>query len=242
MKGILLAGGAGTRLDPLTRVTNKHLLPVYDEPMIFKSIKTLKESGIADIQMVIGGNGVGDIVKICGSGASWDVNLSYVHQDKPTGIADALRLTSGFADSESVVVLLADNVFEDSFEREVAQFGKSPDICHLFIKKVSSPERFGVVEFDEKGQVTSIEEKPDKPKSSYAVTGLYFYPSDVYEVIEWVEKEIGYSARGELEISDANQYYVSQGRARVAKVKGFWSDAGTFPSLYHASSFVAKNS
>jgi glucose-1-phosphate thymidylyltransferase len=240
LKGIILAGGSGTRLDPLTRVTNKHLLPVYDEPMIFKPLHTLIESGIMEIQMVIGGNGVGDIVKICGSGSAWGVRLSYVHQDKPGGIAEALSLTRQFAAGQPVVVILGDNVFEDSIAEYVKQFEKDSKNCHLFLTPSDEPHRFGVAEVTKDGKVIGIEEKPKVPKSNKVVTGLYFYPSDIYETVEWVKTNIGYSARGELEITDVNNRYIKTNRCVAHTVKGFWSDAGTFPTLLKAADFIAQ--
>ncbi|MBN2230612.1 MAG: NTP transferase domain-containing protein [Candidatus Thorarchaeota archaeon] len=240
MKGIILAGGSGSRLDPLTRVTNKHLLPVYDRPMIFNPINTLAEAGIQDIQMVIGGNGVGDIVKICGSGSDFGLTLSYVHQDKPGGIAQALKYTKRFANGEPIVVILGDNIFEDNIKKYVEDFQKNPDMCNLFLTENDQPERFGVAELDANGSVISIEEKPKKPKSNYIVTGLYFYPSNIYDAIGWVEENIGYSWRNELEITDVNNYYIQRNQCRAHKLKGFWSDTGTFPTLLRAANFLAR--
>jgi glucose-1-phosphate thymidylyltransferase len=240
VKGIILAGGSGTRLHPLTQVTNKHLLPVYDEPMIFKPLRTLAEAGITEVQMVIGGNGVGDIVKICGSGLQMGVTLSYTHQDSPGGIAEALRLTRKYAKGEPVVVILGDNIFEANIGRYVRAFEDSPDICQLFITRSDQPERFGVAEVSEDGTVLGIEEKPKKPKSNFIVTGLYFYPPDIYDVIDWVETNIGYSKRKELEITDVNNYYIKEGRCKANTLEGFWSDAGTFPTLLRAATFIAK--
>ncbi len=240
MKGIILAGGSGSRLDPLTRVTNKHLLPVYDEPMIFHPIKTLAATGIRDIQMVIGGNGVGDIVKICGSGSEFGINLSYAHQDRPGGIAQALSNTRIFAGGEPVVVILGDNIFGDNINEYVEAFRKDPNTCRIFLTENEQPERFGVAEVDANGTVIEIEEKPKKPKSNTVVTGLYFYPSDIYEAIDWVEENIGFSARNELEITDVNNYYISRGRCKAHLLKGFWSDAGTFPTLLRAANFIAR--
>ena len=163
MKGIILAGGSGTRLDPLTRVTNKHLLPVYDEPMIFHPIKTLAAAGIHEIQMVIGGNGVGNIVKICGSGSEFGISLSYTHQDEPGGIAQALGYTEAFAKGNPIVVILGDNIFEDSIKEYVEIFQGNSDSCHIFLTESDQPERFGVAEVDKDGSVLGIVEKPKKP-------------------------------------------------------------------------------
>ncbi|NHI90199.1 MAG: spore coat protein [Candidatus Thorarchaeota archaeon] len=240
MKGIVLAGGSGTRLSPLTLVTNKHLLPVYDEPMIFKPLKMLVNIGITEIQMVIGGNGVGDIVKICGSGSSMGARLSYVHQDRPGGIAEALKLTKDFSAGEPVVVILGDNIFENDISPYLEIFEKDIDTCRLFLTESEEPHRFGVAELAPDGSVIGIEEKPKQPKSNKVVTGLYFYPADIYDVIDWVQKNVGYSGRNELEITDVNNYYVRNKRCKAHVLDGFWSDAGTFPTLLRSANFIAQ--
>lgn len=239
MKGVILAGGIGTRLSPLTKVTNKHLLPVYDEPMIFKVIKTLTNSGITDITIVLGGESVGDFIRLLGDGSEFGSNFTYVYQQKAGGIAEALYLTKEIIKGNKIAVLLGDNIFEESFSAEVKEFENADDYeCFLFLKEVPDPKRFGVAEVDEKGNIINIEEKPIKPKSNFCVTGLYFFNEEIFDVIEQVIKDIGYSARGELEITDVNNYYVNLGRTKSKIIKGFWSDAGTFATLLRCSIFM----
>jgi len=216
MKGIILAGGTGSRMAPLTLVTNKHLLPVYDEPMLYKVIHTLINAGIKEIQIVLGGNSVGDIVRLIGSGKDFgdDVKVTYVYQDRPGGIAEALSLTENFAGDSKIAVILGDNIFEENFSRWVVEFEKDyTHECYLFLKEVPDPMRFGVAELDG-NRIVRIQEKPKDPKSNWAVTGMYFYKGNVYDIIRQVLDRIGYSNRGELEISDVNQMYVNRGTAR----------------------------
>lgn len=244
MKGVILAGGTGSRLSPLTDVTNKHLLPVYDEPMLYKVIHTMVDSGIKEIQIVLGGNSVGDIVRLIGSGKDFgeDVKISYVYQDRAGGIAEALSLNEHFVDGEKVAVILGDNIFEDDFKEYVDEFRN--DYTHesyLFLKEVQDPERFGVAEVED-GKVIDIEEKPDDPKSNYAVTGLYFYHGNVFDIIKQVIDEIGYSDRGELEITDVNNMYINRGTVKPIFVDGFWSDAGKFETLIKCANFVKGKS
>ncbi|MEJ2249400.1 MAG: sugar phosphate nucleotidyltransferase [Candidatus Lokiarchaeota archaeon] len=239
MKGIILAGGTGTRLSPLTKVTNKHLLPVYNEPMIYKVIKTLVESGIEDITIVLGGESVGDFVRLLGDGSEFKAHFSYVYQQQAGGIAEAIYLTKKINESNKVAVILGDNIFEDSFKKEISEFEESKEYqCNLFLKKVPDPERFGVAELHDDGSIISIEEKPEKPKTNYAVTGFYLYNEDIYDIIEYVIDEIGYSNRGELEITDVNNYFIHNYKTKPIFVKGFWSDAGTFETLMKSSSFI----
>lgn len=240
MKGILLAGGTGSRLLPLTRVTNKHLLPVYDEPMVFKPLKTLRESGVKDIVIVLGGESVGDFVRLLGSGNELGVNLSYVYQDGAGGIAEALSLTRDIVEGHKVAVILGDNIFEDTFTGELETFMKDKKHgCYLFLKKVNNPSRFGVATVDETGRITNLVEKPSNPNSNLAVTGLYFYDETIFEKIDKVVETVGYSNRGELEITDVNNLYVNEGRCKAMLLKSFWSDAGTFKTLLHSSNFIA---
>lgn len=240
MKGIILAGGNGSRLSPLTDVTNKHLLPVYDEPMLYKVIHTMVNSGITNIQIVLGGDSVGDIVRLIGDGSQFGANVSYVYQEGAGGIAEAISLTEDFVDGEKVAIILGDNIFEDDFEEYVKEFEDDySNECYLFLKEVDDPERFGVAELDGE-KVINIEEKPDEPKSNYAVTGLYFYNGNVYDIIKHVEDEIGYSDRGELEITDVNNMYIQRGSAKAVKVDGFWSDAGKFDTLMRSANFIQK--
>ena len=227
---------------PLTRVTNKHLLPVYNEPMIFKVIKTLTTSGIEDITIVLGGESVGDFVRLLGDGSEFGVNLSYVYQQKAGGIAEALYLTRKIVRGHKVAVILGDNIFEDSFQSEIQEFETSNSFqSYLFLKEVKDPERFGVAELNEDNIIKNIEEKPQKPKSNYAVTGFYLYDEKVFDVIECIIQEIGYSKRGELEITDVNNYYIKNYKTNVKIVDGFWSDAGTFDTLIKSSNFIYSN-
>lgn len=242
MKGIILAGGIGTRLSPLTKVTNKHLLPVYNEPMIYKVIKTLTNSGIKDITIVLGGESVGDFIRLLGDGKQFGSSFTYVYQEKAGGIAEALYLTKEIVKGHKIAVILGDNIFEDTFSDEVNDFEHNDDSdCKLFLKEVPDPERFGVAEIDGKGRIINIVEKPKNPKTNLCVTGLYFYDDKIFEIIEKVIKEIGYSDRGELEITDVNNYYVKNCRTSSKIVKNFWSDAGTFATLLKCSNFVRKS-
>lgn len=239
MKGVILAGGFGTRLIPLTKVTNKHLLPVYNEPMIYKIIKTLTGSGINQITIVLGGESVGDFVRLLSNGEEFNAKFTYVYQKGAGGIAEALSLTKEIVGNSSVAVLLGDNIFEDTFAEYVKQFEEdSKNECYLFLKDVEDPKRFGVADIDVQGNIIEIVEKPEHPKSNYVVTGLYFYTSSVFDIIEKIKNTIGYSKRGELEITDVNNFYIKHGKCRAIFVKGFWSDAGTFETLLKASNFV----
>ncbi|MFO7796131.1 MAG: sugar phosphate nucleotidyltransferase [Promethearchaeia archaeon] len=242
MKGIILAGGTGSRLAPLTKVTNKHLLPVYNEPMIYKVIKTLTNSGIEDITIVLGGESVGEFVRLLGDGTEFGAHFNYVYQQQAGGIAEALYLTKKIVRGHKVAVILGDNIFEDIFQNAVQSFEKENKYdCYLFLKKVQDPERFGVAELDEKGKIVEIQEKPDKPKTDLCVTGLYFYNQEIFSVIEHVIDKIGYSERGELEITDVNNFYVKERNTKAIIVDGFWSDAGTFKTLFHCTEFISRN-
>ncbi|HII30230.1 spore coat protein [Candidatus Woesearchaeota archaeon CG08_land_8_20_14_0_20_47_9] len=233
MKGVLLAGGTGSRLRPVTRVTNKHLLPVYNKPMIYYPLQTLIDCGIKDIMIVSGREHAGHFLSLLGSGKEFGVRLVYEIQDEAGGIAQALGLAEDFADGGRVAVILGDNVFEDNFRADVDEFEGGSAGAKIFLKEVPDPERFGVAEL--KGdRVVGIEEKPKAPKTSYAVTGLYLYDNRVFDVI----KSLKPSSRGELEITDVNNAYINKRGMAFAFVKGFWSDAGTFESLFRASSLV----
>lgn len=239
IKGVILAGGTGSRLSPLTKVTNKHLLPVYDEPMIYKVIKTLTNSGIEDISIVLGGESVGDFVRLLGDGSEFNASFNYVYQQKAGGIAEALYLTKKIVEGNKVAVILGDNIFENTFKSEIKAFEESNEYqCCLFLKKVEDPERFGVAELNGDNNIKSIEEKPKIPKSNYAVTGLYLYDENIFKVINYVIDKIGYSERGELEITDVNNYYVKNYKTKAVIVDGFWSDAGTFETLIKSSNFL----
>lgn len=235
MKGVVLAGGEGKRLHPLTAVTNKHLLPVFDRPMILHPIEALKSLGINEICLVTGGENIGDFMKFLGSGASFDVNLTYKIQDGPLGIAHAILQAEDFFDKEKVVVILGDNIFE---KVETPPEATEDDNAYIFIKEVKNPQRFGVPAFGDDGNIVAIEEKPENPKSNYAVVGLYIYPPDVFEFIKTLKP----SGRGELEITDVNNWYIQQKKLKAIKLDGFWSDAGTFESLFRAALLRAKQS
>ncbi len=239
IKGVILAGGTGSRLSPLTKVTNKHLLPVYDEPMIYKVVRTLTNSGIKDITIVLGGESVGDFVKLLGDGAEFEATFNYVYQQKAGGIAEAIYLTKNIVEGNKIAIILGDNIFENVFKSEVRIFENSNEYqCNLFLKLVNDPERFGVAELNENNIIQTIKEKPKIPKSNYAVTGLYLYNEKIFDIIEYVTDKIGYSKRGELEITDVNNYYVKNFKTKVIKVDGFWSDAGTFDTLIKSSNFI----
>jgi glucose-1-phosphate thymidylyltransferase len=229
----------GSRLSPLTNVTNKHLLPVYNEPMIYKVIKTLTHSGIKDITIVLGGESVGEVVRLLGDGSEFNARFNYVYQQKAGGIAEAIYLTKKIVENHKIAVILGDNIFENSFKEEIEEFEKS-DIhqCCLFLKKVDDPKRFGVAELYKDQTIKSIEEKPEEPKTNNAVTGLYLYDRNIFDVIEYVIDEIGYSDRGELEITDVNNYYIKHYKTKAVFIKGFWSDAGTFDTLMKSSNFI----
>lgn len=230
MKGIILAGGTGSRLYPLTKVTNKHLLPVYDKPMIYYPLQTLVNAGIEDIMIISGRGHAGHFLELLGSGSEFGVHLTYEIQEEAGGIAQALGLAEDFADNESVAVILGDNIFQDNVRDEVWSFKSG---AKIFLKEVPDSNRFGVAEI--KGErIISIEEKPAAPKSNLAVTGLYIYDTEVFDVIHTLKP----SARGELEITDVNNEYISMGKMSYSVLSGFWSDAGTFESLFRASELV----
>lgn len=235
MKGVVLAGGLGTRLRPLTLVTNKHLLPVYHKPMILYPLETLKNSGIKEIMVVCGREHMGHFINFLGSGKDYGVKLSYAVQDKDNaGIADALSHAEDFAAGESLAVILGDNIFENHFFESVSNFKKG---AMIFLKEVDDPHRFGVPVFDESNsKIIKIEEKPQNPKSNYAQTGFYIVDSGVFALI----KELKPSERGELEMTDLINKYLSRGELGHAVINGKWLDAGTIESLLEASNQIAK--
>ena len=236
MKGVILAGGLGTRLDPLTRVTNKHLLPVYDRPMIFYPIQALINAGIRDILLVTGGTYAGDFLKLLGNGRAFGLqHLNYTYQEGEGGIAQALSLAEHFADRQKICVVLGDNIIERNICRAVQRFERQPAGGKILLKRVPDPHRFGVPVL-RNGRVSRIEEKPRRPKSSYAVTGIYLYDAQVFDIV----KTLRPSARGELEITDVNNAYIAKGQLTYEILRGWWSDAGTFESLHHASNLVAR--
>lgn len=235
MKGVILAGGTGSRLEPCTKVTNKHLLPVYNKPMIYYPLYTLINAGIPEILIVSGPEHSGHILNLLGSGKKFNAKLTYEIQDLPLGIANALSLAEDFADKEPLAVILGDNVFQDSVKKYAEEFDKNPHGAAIFLKKVSDPERFGVPVF-KNNKIIRIEEKPIRPKSSYAITGLYFYDNGVFDII----RKLKPSKRSEYEISDVNNAYLINGKLNYFIMKGFWSDAGTFQSLFKASKLVKE--
>ena len=237
MKGVILAGGLGSRLMPCTKVTNKHLLPVYNKPMIYYPLNTLVKGGLEDIMIVTGGNNAGDFLRLLGNGSEFGLkDISYTYQEGEGGIADALKLAENFVDEEKVIVMLGDNMIKDDISGAIKEFEKQPKGAKIFLKEVSDPERFGVAEIKD-GKVINIEEKPKNPKSNYAVIGLYMYDSDVFEITRTLKP----SNRGELEITDVNNEYIRRGAMTYSIIDGWWTDAGTFESLYRASKLVAED-
>lgn len=236
MKGVILAGGLGSRLHPLTKITNKHLLPVYDQPMIYYPVRTLINAGIEDIMIVTGGNSAGDFLKLLGNGKDFGLkHLNYTYQEGEGGIADALSLVEHFADDESICVVLGDNLIERNILESANQYREQGKGAKILLKRVHDPQRFGVPELYGE-RVVRIEEKPVDPKSDLAVIGIYFYDSTVFEVI----KTLVPSDRGELEITDVNNHYIERNEMTWNELDGWWTDAGTFSSLLHASNLVAE--
>jgi glucose-1-phosphate thymidylyltransferase len=236
MKGVILAGGLGRRLWPLTKITNKHLLPVFDKPMIYYPIECLVNAGIRDVLLVTGGNDAGDFLRLLGNGKEFGLKeLHYTYQAGEGGIADALRLAEDFADGDKIVVVLGDNIIERDIRRGVANFYSQPRGARVFLKEVPDPERFGVALFDD-GRITQIVEKPPVPESAYAVVGIYMYDEQVFEFISSLKP----SARGELEITDVNSFYLEQGTLEYEILDGWWTDAGTFESLLKAANLAAS--
>ena len=236
MKGIVLAGGTGSRLFPLTKITNKHLLPIYDKPMIYYPIQTLVDAGIRDILLVTGGRNSGDFLRLLANGKEFGLqHLNYAYQEGEGGIADALALAEHFADGDPICVILGDNILEGSIAEAVKAFEKQKTGARILLKEVPDAERFGVAEMKD-GKILSIEEKPKQPKSNYAVTGIYMYDGSVFEKV----KHLVPSGRGELEITDVNNAYIKDGTMTFSHVEGWWTDAGTFESLLRATNLVAQ--
>lgn len=236
MRGVILAGGLGTRLKPLTTVTNKHLLPVYDRPMIYYPIQCLVNAGVRDILLVTGGSSAGDFLRLLGNGKAFGLDhLNYTYQEGEGGIADALRLARYFAGGERIVVVLGDNVIEGNIRASVAAFRRQPRGARILVKEVPDPQRFGVPVFEGE-RIVAVEEKPRAPKSRYAVTGIYMYDPEVFSIIETLEP----SARGELEITDVNNAYIRRGTLDWDVLDGWWTDAGTFDSLLRANMLVKE--
>ena len=236
MKGVVLAGGTGSRLNPLTRVTNKHLLPIYDKPMVYYPIQTLVNAGIHEILLVTGGKNAGDFLRLLGNGRDFGLkHLNYTYQDGEGGIADALALAEHFADGDSICVILGDNIIENNVSQAVANFQKQGEGAKILLKEVTDAQRFGVAEV-RADRVVGIEEKPKHPKSNYAVIGIYLYDQTVFRKIRRLKP----SGRGELEITDVNNFYLEEGKLTYEILEGWWTDAGTFESLLRANTLVAE--
>jgi glucose-1-phosphate thymidylyltransferase len=236
MKGIVLAGGTGSRLFPLTKITNKHLLPIYDRPMIYYPIQTLVDAGIRDILIVTGGRNSGDFLRLLANGKQFGLeHINYTYQEGEGGIADALALAKHFADGQKTCVILGDNIIEGNIRKAVEQFTAQAEGAHILLKEVPDAERFGVAEVAG-GKIVGIEEKPQRPKSNYAVTGIYMYDPTVFEKIRTLVP----SNRGDLEITDVNNAYIADGAMSFSYLDGWWTDAGTFDSLLRAANLVAQ--
>ena len=236
MKGIVLAGGLGSRMYPLTKVTNKHLLPIYHKPMIYYPIETLVEAGIREILIVTGGKNAGEFLRLLGNGKEFGLkHINYTYQEGEGGIAAALALAEFFADSEPVCVILGDNIIEGSIAAYVENFKKQGTGSRILLKEVDDPQRFGVAKI-EGDRIVRIDEKPQVPASKYAVTGIYMYDGEVFNIVKGLKP----SARGELEITDVNNYYIRNSKLEFDVLEGWWTDAGTFESLLRASNLVAQ--
>ncbi|HON39450.1 MAG: sugar phosphate nucleotidyltransferase [Desulfomonilia bacterium] len=236
MRGVVLAGGLGTRLHPLTKVTNKHLLPIYNKPMIYYPIEALTNAGIKEIMVVTGGNNAGDFLRLLGNGKDFGLSrIHYAYQEGEGGIAEALGLTESFAEGRPICVVLGDNIIEKNIIQAVDAFRRQGEGARILLKEVSDPERFGVPVF-EGDRIIGIEEKPKNPKSSYAVIGIYMYDSRVFDIIHGLSP----SERGELEITDVNNDYIRAGTMKWSVLDGWWTDAGTIESLLKAGNLVAK--
>ena len=237
MKGIILAGGLGTRLAPLTKITNKHLLPVYDKPMIFYPIQTLVDAGVRDLLIVTGGTNAGDFLRLLGNGSAFDLpHVNYTYQEGEGGIADALRLAEHFAEGQKIVVMLGDNVIEKDIRRGVAAFRRQKRGARIYLKEVANPQEYGVAELRGK-RVARIVEKPKRPKSNLAVIGIYMYDASVFDIIGKLKP----SGRGELEITDVNNAYISRGQLEYNVLDGWWADAGGSPQkLLETSIRIAR--
>jgi glucose-1-phosphate thymidylyltransferase len=239
VKGVILAGGTGTRLYPLTRITNKHLLPIYDRPMVTYAIETLVRAGVTELMLVTGGTHAGEFLRLLGNGHEYGIHrLLYAYQERPGGIAEALGLTERFVDGDRVVVMLADNVVERTLRPAVANFAAQESGARIVLARIDDPAHLahlGVPELDGGGRVVRIHEKPDRPPSGYAVTGIYFYDADVFKVIPTLQP----SGRGELEITDVNNWYVERRAMQYDVLEGFWGDAGeSIDAYYEVNDFV----
>jgi len=238
MKGVVLAGGLGSRLMPLTKITNKHLLPVYNQPMVYYPIQTLVRAGIDEIVLVTGGHYAGDFLNLLGNGKDFGLRfINYAYQEGEGGIADALRLARVYTGNDRIVVILGDNIYEKDITPFVHKYEQQDGGAKVLLKEVNDPQRFGVAEVDAQGRVVNIAEKPKRPKTNLAVTGAYMYDHTVYDVIANLRP----SERGELEITDVNNAFIRMGKLTAEVIDGWWTDAGTFPSLYRASRLVAEH-
>jgi len=236
MKGVVLAGGTGSRLNPLTRVTNKHLLPIYDKPMVYYPIQTLVNAGIHEILLVTGGKNAGEFLRLLGNGKDFGLkHINYTYQEGEGGIAEALALAEYFAGDEPICVILGDNIIENNICNAVKRFEKQNEGAKIILKEVTDAQRFGVAEI-RRNSVAGIEEKPKKPKSNYAVIGIYLYDKTVFQKIRRLKP----SGRGELEITDVNNFYIEEGKLTYDILDGWWTDAGTFESLLRANNLVAQ--
>lgn len=236
LKGVILCGGLGKRLEPLTRITNKHLLPVYNKPMVYYPLSTLIGAGIKDIMIVTGGNNAGDFLRLIGNGSDFGLHhINYTYQRGEGGIAEALRLTEHFVDGSKVVVILGDNIIGGSIKKYVERFRRQDDGARVLVKKVSDPERFGVAQIKD-GRILSIEEKPRKPKSNFVITGIYMYDAKVFEIIKTLKP----SLRGELEITDVNNAYLRERKLSYDMLDSWWTDCGLPETIYRASTLVRK--
>jgi glucose-1-phosphate thymidylyltransferase len=236
MKGVVLAGGLGTRLLPLTKVTNKHLLPIFNKPMIYYPIGTLVKAGIREILIVTGGNNAGEFLRLLGNGRDFGLkDLHYTYQEGEGGIAEALDLAEAFSDGEPIAVILGDNIIEADISNAVRRFSEQNIGSKILLKEVEDPERFGVAEI-QGDRIAGIEEKPRSPKSRFAVTGIYMYDRFVFDIIKTLQP----SNRGELEITDVNNHYIRKGQMTFEILDGWWTDAGTFESLFRANCLIAE--
>ncbi|PJA26455.1 MAG: spore coat protein [candidate division Zixibacteria bacterium CG_4_9_14_3_um_filter_46_8] len=237
MKGIILAGGLGTRLNPLTAITNKHLLPVYDKPMIFYPIKTLVNAGIKDIMIVCGGNNAGDFLRLLGNGSAFGLkHVNYTYQQGQGGIAEAVGLTAHFAAGDKVVIMLGDNIIEKNIKKQVLDFERQKSGARILLKEVQNPREYGIAELDG-DRISNIVEKPDNPKTNFAVIGIYMYDNSVFEIVRTLKP----SKRGELEITDVNNAYIQKGQMSYSYLDGYWADAGeSIEALLETNNFVKK--
>tara|TARA_B100001250_G_scaffold410734_2_gene437779 strand:+ start:187 stop:960 length:774 start_codon:yes stop_codon:yes gene_type:complete len=239
IRGVVLAGGWGTRLLPLTTSINKHLLPVYDEPMICKSVATLKRMGITEIMIVLGGHSGNSFFHLLGDGHRFGLNIRYAYQEQAGGIAEALRLTKDFVGDKNVAVILGDNVFQDSMKKYSDDFLRDGEHeCYLFLKEVENPESFGIAWLDKEGKIVDLEEKPNSPDSDLAITGLYIYSNMVFDLIDHSLEEVGYSGRGELEITDINRFFMERGLAKGINFDCHWADCGEIDALLETSKLM----